>query len=237
MSATTMKSRVRLPGILALIWTVAAGCVVHSEDNLLKAPHSVRGYQTGQSYFYVVPVDDGVVLVDTGGEEDGATLLSVLDTQKVKAILLTHSHNDHVAAAHLFDVPVYLGPGEAAYIRGEKEFGGFIQNLFGRPKVTAPEPAQLVEVEDREVLSLGGAIFIGIHLPGHTDGSMAWLFQDVLFGGDAVFGGDALAPAPGVFSDDPEKAEASMEKLRGYSFNTLLDGHNGMTEDAFDKLP
>jgi glyoxylase-like metal-dependent hydrolase (beta-lactamase superfamily II) len=203
----------------------------------VRADHGIRGYQTGQSFFYVVPVDGGVVLVDTGGEESGDLLRNALEGERVLAILLTHSHNDHIAAAHLFDAPTYVGPGEEDYVNGEKEFGGFIQNLFGNPNVTAPPPKQLENVEDNAEISVGGMVFRGIHMPGHTDGSMAWLYQDVLFGGDAIFGGNPLAPAPGMFSDDPDMADASMEKIAELDFKTLLDGHNGITKNAHLNLP
>jgi glyoxylase-like metal-dependent hydrolase (beta-lactamase superfamily II) len=66
---------------------------------------------------------------------------------------------------------------------------------------------------------------------------MAWHYKEVVFGGDAVFGGDSIAPAPSVFSADPDLAEKSIEKLKHIEFSTLLDGHNGITDDAHLLLP
>ncbi len=53
-----------------------------------------------------------------------------------------------------------------------------------------------------------------IHVPGHTAGSCAWLIGDTLFLGDAgVVRGGRVDGDPWVFSDDVERADATLAGL------------------------
>jgi hypothetical protein len=71
-----------------------------------------------------------------------------------------------------------------------------------------------------------------VAIPGHTDGSVAYLWEDVIFTGDAVLGGDPLSLAPTSLADDPEQAKKSVEKLLPLDFDAIADGHVGLTTTA-----
>jgi hydroxyacylglutathione hydrolase len=91
-------------------------------------------------------------------------------------------------------------------------------------------PDNVRPVADGERLILGNRVFSAIALPGHTPGSTAFLFEDVLFGGDAAMARTgALAPIDDGYSDDPVMARASLVRLATQSFRTVMDGHTGIT--------
>jgi len=186
---------------------------------------------------WIIPADGGVVVIDAGFDEDGELLRAHLRGRRVLAILLTHGHPDHRAAAHLFDAPVYVGRGDVPLVEGTYRYRSLVAALDLVLGV-APRPKTLVPVDDRDVLVIGGVQFTAIALPGHTPGSTAWLWRDVLFSGDAaqsVFG-DEVHPAPPEVSEDLRRAYDSLRRLRDVPFTTLADGHFGVAHDAKRKV-
>ena len=90
---------------------------------------------------------------------------------KITKVFLTHAHPDHVNGLDELlgqhNVPVYISKYEAPFLR---------KNL-----------KNLVDVKDKEKLSLGQTSFDVIHTPGHTPGCQCFLFQDQLICGDTLF--------------------------------------------------
>ena len=76
---------------------------------------------------YIVRTPDGLVLIDAGMDSDGADVdagLAAMNARyaDVRAILLTHWHNDHTAGAEITrersGAPVYYHRGDEAYYTG-----------------------------------------------------------------------------------------------------------------------
>lgn len=231
----------RIQGLaLLLLPLVLAGCLsprlfgpgtAHPDLGVVGVPSGFL-----RSRIYVVPVaDGGVVLIDAGVPSDREAILEAAQGRPVRAILLTHGHVDHAAGVRAWpDTPVYVGRGDrerllggAAEPRVLPELGW---NLFSRP----PSPQQVTAVDDGAVLELGGSRFLAIHLPGHTAGTTAFLWGEVLFSGDALLAQDpeALNLSYWFYSDDLAAAFASLERLRTVPFETVMDGHFGRTDGA-----
>lgn len=187
---------------------------------------------------YIVPVDGGVVLIDAGYDENGAHIERALAGRKVLAVLLTHGHLDHRAAAHRFDAPVYVGAGDLDSFTASRFFHAPVPRageiFLGIP----PAPRRLHGVEDGFVLPVGARSFVAVALPGHTPGSTAWRVGDVLFTGDAVQAPlhDEIYPAPPMVSEDIERAWRSLRRLADVPFQTLFDGHYGRIDRARAKV-
>ena len=76
-----------------------------------------------------------------------------------------------------------------------------------------------------------------IATPGHSPGSVMYLFKDVLFTGDSLLRKkDGVAVPPSLFSYDAAANRASLQGLEPLSFATIADGHTGVTSGAKDKL-
>ncbi len=169
--------------------------------------------------------DAGVVVVDLGwrGAEralDDALARLGARPRDVVAVLLTHSHRDHVGAwravAH---APFHVGAGERARLLGQAAHRGWIPRLADRLRRPALPDARLDvrEIGGDTALVFGRDTVRAFALPGHTVGSVAWLVGDVLFVGDGASHAPrngSLRPARRGFSDDARGAWRSLVRLR-----------------------
>ena len=217
--------------VSAVLLVITVGC--SSEE--VEGPHGIRGVSAGNSYAYVVPLDEGVVVVDTGAEQDPAALKAVIADRPVLAVLITHSHDDHIGGAKALNALTFIGKDDIPTWKGERQHQGLVQRI-APDSAPVPMPDRVEGITDGFTFRTGTEQFVAVHLPGHTPGSTAWLYRNVLFGGDAVFGGDSITPAPFMFSDDDEQARESLNLLKNVEFDVLLDGHNGRTDNAKSKL-
>ena len=162
---------------------------------------------------YMVHHDDGITLIDAGMSSNGADVRAGLDylgaePRDIRAILLTHWHNDHSAGAHaaheLSAAPVYYHTADEAFFTGKtgaRGLRGWISELIPEWGVLVLAKGLLGEatpravqaqyfVHDREVLFDD---FLVIETPGHTDGHVAYYYHPE----GALFAGDALAVIDG----------------------------------------
>lgn len=201
----------------------------------VQGPHGVVGFRSGHALFYVVPVDSGVVLVDTGFDATGEDLLRAVAGRPIRGVLITHSHVDHWSGVHVVGAaPVYAGATEVATMRGLRSHRDFLNHLADRQWPRPMLPANLRSVEDGAAVELGGENFTPRVLPGHTAGSVVWLWRDVAFTGDALlFGDDGLAR---IVSQDVRRARHSVSLLWGSDIAVILDGHDGRADDAIARI-
>lgn len=96
---------------------------------------------------------------------------------KVKFIVNTHGHADHVSGDNLlkkeYRVPTCIHLYDAHCIRDLD---------------TAPQPANIM-LEDGSLLKFGKTTLRVLHTPGHTPGSISLIGEGVVFTGDTLFAG------------------------------------------------
>ena len=162
---------------------------------------------------YVLVRGGEAAIVDTGvgGSADAieASLRGVgIDWSAVGHLILTHHHGDHVgSAADIMD----RAP-EAVGYAGAEDIGS----------ITVPRSLTVVADGD-EVLGLRI-----VTTPGHTAGSISVLdpIGGILVAGDALGTSGGKPALPNAqFTDDMAQAKASVVKLGGLTFETLLVGH------------
>jgi len=203
----------------------------------------VAGVEAGGAYAWIVRTPHGAVLVDAGLDATGAAILAELNSQRVnpdqvQAVLITHGHPDHYAAARLFEkAQVLVGAGDLAMIRGDKTHYATFGKIMSAVLPLPPGPAVMKELRGGERLEFDGAEFTVIATPGHSPGSVMYHYQDVLFTGDSLMRkGEGVTIVPSLFSEDSQQNRASLRKLEPLAFDKIADGHAGVASGAKGKL-
>ncbi|SEI99144.1 Glyoxylase, beta-lactamase superfamily II [Alkalibacterium gilvum] len=148
----------------------------------------VKQIETGtiQENCYIISKENDALIVDPGNDKDKIkNALEVLETTPL-AILLTHTHYDHIGALEdlrrTYDIPVYVSLAEQAWL-GSPEHN---LSTYSDQEIVA-EPAEFT-IEPPEKIVIGPFSFKVVHTPGHSPGGMSFIFEE----GDCVFSGDAL---------------------------------------------
>lgn len=157
---------------------------------------------------FLVMSEAEAVFVDPGGGVDG--LLETLRARnlKLKGIVNTHGHFDHIGAVH----PLQEATGAPFYISGREvpimKSSNLLRFIFkSKEKVVVPTAFIDLDAISTE-FELGGIAFQRIETPGHTPGGHCFLVGNHLFSGDTILrikpgsadlpGGDAGALAASI---------------------------------------
>jgi hydroxyacylglutathione hydrolase len=180
---------------------------------------------------YIARRDDGdrAVIVDPGDEAD--RILHAVDGLGlgVDAILLTHTHFDHVGAvapvARTTGAPVYCPEIEVPVLAD-------IMSFVPWPGFGPYESYEADEtVAGGETLELAGMRFDVIFTPGHSPGHVTYSVADerALFSGDVLFQGSVgRTDLPG--GDWPTLLESIRGLVEGFEEETTVyPGHMGIT--------
>ena len=145
-----------------------------------------------QTNCYIISNSEKECLIFDPGEES-ERILALLQKKSLKplAILLTHAHFDHIGAVdelrERYSIPVYLH-----YL--ERDWLG-LPNLNGSGKYAALPDYRIKDADvllnaERE-LDIGSFRMELFHTPGHSPGSVTFLFRDEGFAivGDTLFRG------------------------------------------------
>jgi len=128
------------------------------------------------------------VIIDPGVSPQ--SLIRRLHGLEVEAILLTHAHFDHIGGVDEIrkqtGCPVYIHDLEADWLTDAKKNGSLRWSDVTAPIETfaaeyALEPGMKLDFLNGEVH------FSVLHTPGHSPGSVSFLWGDHLFGGDVLF--------------------------------------------------
>lgn len=125
------------------------------------------------------------VVIDPGGDPDEVNTVIQREKLKLRYIINTHGHADHIAGnkklQQVTGAEVLIHSDDAEMLTNAR------QNLsIYIGKSIEFEPADRL-LKDNEVIKFGSVELKVIHTPGHTPGGICLLANGVLFSGDTLF--------------------------------------------------
>ena len=152
---------------------------------------------------------------------------------KVKYILLTHGHFDHIFGLNSLkkslNAPAVICKDDLVISDNINEF----TRLFGLPDSVPPKYDMYIK--DGDEILLGSYKIKVIHTPGHTEGGVCYLVDGKLFSGDTLFRGSV--GRTDLFGGNFGKLSDSIKnKLFKLDDKTeVFPGHGDMTTIGFEK--
>ena len=175
------------------------------------------------------------IVIDPGDNIDSVLQVLAKNALKVKAIVITHAHIDHIGGAAKLKAatgaPVHMNASD--------------QELYDRLDVQAswlnmktPEKTTVdAEARDGDTLALGQATFHVLHTPGHTQGSISlWIpAENKLIAGDTLFR-DSIGRTDLPGGDGRQILRSIHDKLMTLPDDaTVVPGHGGNTTIGREK--
>ena len=186
-----------------------------------------------ENCFILFDENKDAVVVDPGGSSENIIEAIDKNSLNIKYILLTHGHFDHVGAVAAlvkkYKAPVYMSKDDRAFLESPKEVRA---SAFGM-QIEAADVDVFVKEGD-EIPFSEGTIKV-IETPGHTLGSVCYLFENYLFAGDTLFNGSIGR------TDFPESNHSlmieSLKKLKKLDDEIyVLSGHGPESQISYEKM-
>lgn len=162
------------------------------------------------------------LVIDPGDEPDRILDLINENNFKVKYIVCTHAHFDHVGAVPEIKKEtsgeIVIHRDEIEIYRGSKDIAAF----WGYELDPLPEPDMFVSEGDN--LEIGDLRFDILHTPGHSPGGICLYGEGILITGDTLFAGSV--GRTDLCGGDIEKLKKSFKRLMSLSDEVkILPGH------------
>lgn len=177
----------------------------------------------GMSNSYLT--SDGI-LIDAGASASDVARVAKEHGVKVRYLLITHQHADHVMhaaeIASAFSCRVVAPSLEAEVIEGRaRPSGSAVTSLIHALLRVRPVHVD-IRVNDGDVVEG----YVAVSAPGHTPGSTAYVKDNVMFSGDAIVsrGGRPSLPSR-VLNADYATARESLRRLLSLRPKVIYPGH------------
>ncbi len=177
---------------------------------------------------YLVGADeaDCILMIDPGGEPQALLQQAARIGKSVQALLLTHGHVDHIAAAAAIQrataAKVYAHAADAEIINKPDPYWA---SLVGGAEGCRVD----VELGEGDQLHLAGLDITVMHTPGHSPGGVCFVTADAAFCGDTLFAGSiGRTDLPG--GDEQEMVASLTRLVSSLADDTrLYPGHGAAT--------
>ncbi len=182
---------------------------------------------------YVLETEQGLILFDCGR---GDTLDQIyarmqywdLSPQDIKACFITHAHYDHAGAAHLLQeqgVELFAHANTVdAVAAGDERCCGYLYHEAFVPCIISNR------LYDSDVVDIMGVEISIMHLPGHTQGCSAYVFEHE--GKIVVVSGDIIGTLldgyfgwSGSWDFDRQTYIESLRRFARFESDIMLPGH------------
>lgn len=188
----------------------------------------VHSYSLGivETNCYIIEGEKELLVIDPG--DNGQFINKCIEkfNKKLSGILLTHAHFDHIGGiddiVKKYEVDVYVHKEEKSWLTDTVKNGSKKFEAYQLPQVVQ-HTVPLVIDEGNHMI--GEFEFEALHTPGHSPGSLSFVFGDFAIVGDTLFKGGI--GRTDLYKGDTETLINSIEdKLLELDPNTtIFPGH------------
>lgn len=180
---------------------------------------------------YLLTDGDEAVLIDCS--EVKPEILKELDGKKLKYILLTHGHFDHVLGVNGMrektGAKVLVNQNDIQRMEESAQ----IMQTFGVQGVETPKADEYIN--DGDTVKFGNTTIKAIATPGHTEGGVCYLIDGKLFSGDTLFK-DTVGRCDLPGGNFKKLSDSVKNKLFTMDENTVVyPGHGPETTIGYEK--
>ena len=177
------------------------------------------------------------LVIDTGCPLTAEETVDFMEEMKlnVRAILLTHYHEDHSGGAYLFkerlNVDVFAPTKSLQILANPNEIPGYRQIVWGQPKPIKALPL-------KRKMEFDNVAVTTVETPGHSFDHVSFLIENIMFTGDLL-----TNPTPVIIMKEEDSIDVmdSLEKVVNLDFEKSYGGHgiwdkNGVKETLTNML-
>lgn len=177
---------------------------------------------------YAAILSDGIFLVDPGEFTEELADFVKSNSSKIKYILLTHKHFDHIRGTKKVKE---LCP-DAKVVIHNLDADGLCDSFKSLATYFGFEQENVLPdllCNDGDVIDMGDVKILVMHTPGHSEGGVCYVVKEAIFCGDTIFEGSCgRTDFPG---GDWAVLSASLKKLKELSGDYILyPGHGNSTK-------
>ena len=196
---------------------------------------------------FLVTSDEGPILIETGPHSCFPVLKQKVEEQgfaleDIKNVFPTHIHLDHAGAAWAMarqGAKIYVHPAGAPHMidpskllnSAKRIYQDQMETLWG--DLQPIDRAQVVEVQDRDAITIGNISLKAVYTPGHAIHHIAWQLDNQVFCGDIagvkIKDGPVMPPCPPP-DVNLEDWITSIEKVEALNPEILFLTHFGKLE-------
>ena len=181
------------------------------------------------NYLLIDEESKEAVLIDCSAAEPKIQQILEKYESKIKYILLTHGHFDHVAGIRPTEAKIVMHKDDLPILNQTNMY----LPAFGIPEITIP--AIDIFINDNDVLNIGKTSIKVIHTPGHTQGGVCYLTDKMLFSGDTIFR-ESVGRCDLEGGDFVQIADSIKTKIFSLPEDTIIyPGHGPSTDVAWEK--
>jgi len=245
-----MKKTLKIVGLVVLVLVLGVGGLLAAtfmgRQSITDGADAggMRIVKDGVVSVGMIPISDKeVALVDAGNDKNAKAILDELSRRHlgpdaVTTIMLTHGHPDHIGGVAMFP--------KAQVISLDVEQPLVEGRVGAKGPMTRLMPVSPTGITVNKAVKDGDTFMVGPHtvhvfaVPGHTQGSAAYLVDDVLFMGDAADtkSDGTVIGSPWVFSDSQPQDRESLVALdaklaqANLPVKTIAFAHSGLLSNG-----
>ena len=175
----------------------------------------------GEPYYWTAFYYYKGLIVDTGCPHTARESVNFVEKKKldIKAVLLTHYHEDHSGGAYLFkerfDVEVFAPQRSLKILADPPEIPAYRQIVWGQPKPFKANPL-------KKKMKFNATAVTTFETPGHSFDHVSFLIENLLFMGDLV-----TNTTPVILKEEEDCIDLidSLKMIVNINFETAYGGH------------